>query len=286
MSDRTAVIYRYDGSFHGLMCAVFESYERKETPIQICSDGAFQTMLFSVREIETDLAKAKRVKAGVLQKMSKLGWEQIRLCFLSCHPEKELLILRFIRMGMKLGKKACYMLTDPTVAELEKAIKHLTGEAHQYKGFVRFSIYENILVSLIEPKNRVLPLLARHFSDRYPNETFLIYDKTHAEMLVYRPKRYQILSVEEYSLPEAETEEQFFRSLWKNYYDTIAIEGRENPRCRMGHMQKRYWNHLTEMDETLTRPVAISALDNESENRMSDDQIPALSETKKSVDAT
>ena len=29
MLDRPTVIYRYDGSFEGLLCCVFESYERK-----------------------------------------------------------------------------------------------------------------------------------------------------------------------------------------------------------------------------------------------------------------
>lgn len=37
-----------------------------------------------------------------------------------------------------------------------------------------------------------------------------------------------------------------YRLLWKRFYDTIAIRERENPRCRMTHMPKRYWGTMTE----------------------------------------
>ncbi|MFQ7855321.1 MAG: DUF4130 domain-containing protein [Eggerthella lenta] len=34
--------------------------------------------------------------------------------------------------------------------------------------------------------------------------------------------------------------------MWRRFYDTIAIEGRENPRCRMTQMPKRFWGTMTE----------------------------------------
>ena len=41
-----------------------------------------------------------------------------------------------------------------------------------------------------------------------------------------------------------------YRKLWRSFYDTIAIEGRYNPKCRLTHMPKRYWNMMTEFQET------------------------------------
>ena len=43
-----------------------------------------------------------------------------------------------------------------------------------------------------------------------------------------------------------------YRRLWRRFYDTIAIEERRNPKCRMTHMPKRYWNTMTEF---LTDPA-------------------------------
>ena len=37
-----------------------------------------------------------------------------------------------------------------------------------------------------------------------------------------------------------------YRRLWRRFYDTIAIRERENPRCRMTNMPKRFWGTMTE----------------------------------------
>ena len=48
--------------------------------------------------------------------------------------------------------------------------------------------------------------------------------------------------------PAGETELSY-RKLWRAFYDTIAIEGRYNPKCRMTNMPKRYWAMMTEFQE-------------------------------------
>lgn len=267
MSDRSVIVYLYDGSYEGLLSCVFESFAKKENPIEISVQDAVQTSLYPTRTIETDFAAAERVKKGICTKMSHEAYEWVRLCYFTCHPQKEKLILDFIRVGMRCGRKALSLLTDDSVNQLFKAVKHLTGESHQLKGFVRFSVYDRIMVAVIEPKNFVLPLLAPHFCDRYANEAFMIYDKTHGTMLFYWPYQSAIVPVEDYHEPEADEEEQFYRRLWKNYYDSIAIENRYNPKCRMSHMQKRYWSHLTEMNPCLPSTSGqIQSLGKQGEN--------------------
>ena len=55
-----------------------------------------------------------------------------------------------------------------------------------------------------------------------------------------------------------------YRLLWKRFYDTIAIRERENPRCRMTNMPKRYWGTMTEFQDASyftpqSSPAAVSA---------------------------
>lgn len=52
-------------------------------------------------------------------------------------------------------------------------------------------------------------------------------------------------------------EELNYRRLWRRFYDTIAIEGRENPRCRMTHMPKRYWAMMTEFQAETPAPTFL-----------------------------
>ena len=63
MSDRTTVMYYYDGTYNGFLSCVFESFAEKETPAAILPvDEADQTCLFGAKYIETDLRRAERVR--------------------------------------------------------------------------------------------------------------------------------------------------------------------------------------------------------------------------------
>ena len=137
-------------------------------------------------------------------------------------------------------------LTDPRLAVLRKADQHLCGEAQLLRGFVRFSDQGGVLVAEIEPKNRVLPLLRPHFCARCSGEAFVIHDRTHHEALFSRPGRWDIVPVEGFQAGVPDRRELDYRQLWRRFYDAIAIAERYNPKCRMTHMPKRYWNTMTE----------------------------------------
>lgn len=252
MSYRTDVAYAYDGSFEGFLCCVFESYEKRELPFDIYSELSEEGFLFDARPIVTDPEKADRVLSSIPVRISHEAQEMVRLGWLTCSTQKELLLLRFLRLGFARGAAVTDMLADDTVHALGRAVRHLQMEAHRLTGFIRFSLRGGVLVSVIEPQNSVLPLIEEHFCDRFRNESFIIYDQPHRLALIHEPGRHGILPLEELTLNEADTEEEEYVRLWKRFYDTIAIEGRRNPRLRMSHMPKRYWNRLPEMQDELT----------------------------------
>ena len=243
---KTDIVYLYDGSFDGLLCCVFESYYKKELPFAIYDYGQQQDTLFVIKEIVTDIEKAQRVEKSIFDKISKEAFEMLRLCYLSHFENCELSILHFVRLGFKVGGKVVDMLSHKAVIPVAAAVKHILGEAHLFKGFIRFSDFNGALVAIFEPKNFILPLVAPHFCDRFPNEQFLIYDKTHKHAFVQEKGRRQLIPLEHLELPEASDEEQMYRSLWKQFYDTIAIEGRVNPKLRANNMPLRYRAHMTE----------------------------------------
>nr|MDD6336740.1 TIGR03915 family putative DNA repair protein [bacterium] len=261
MPQQADVIYRYDGSLEGALCAIFESYVQKEIPLDIVSDGEAQASLYPVRRIETQSSIAKRVMAGLNRVAGSAVADQVRLAFYTCMPHREMRMLSFVRLAMRMGADVLSLLTDDTVRAVTGAVNHLTYESHQYTGFVRFSDAGGVLYGIIGPKNFVLPLLAPHFCDRYPQENLFLYDETHHVALISRQGQGFLVPIDNYTPPAPGQEEAHYRSLWKTFYHTIGIEGRYNPRCRMNHMQKRYWKHLTEMDESipLHGPASIPA---------------------------
>lgn len=241
----TQVLYRYDGSLSGFLTCVFESYLHHEAPAGFLTQADSRLSLWPEREVAACREHALRV----YRSLGKLGPEGRRLVvhgFLTCLEDKELYLWRFLELGYRQGRAASANLAHPLVSMLDKAVYHAEHEAHMYKGFVRFSQQEGLLLAEIEPKNRVLPLLRPHFCQRFPQESFAIYDRTHREALFHRQGQWAIVPLEDFRLAAPGQTEREYRQLWRRFYDTIAIEGRYNPKCRMTHMPKRYWSTMTE----------------------------------------
>lgn len=256
MHHRTDLIYLYDGSFEGFLCCVFRAIYQKEDPMMIRPEEEAQATLLETVVIDTEAEKAERVRKSIPAKLGSDAQRVVYLCFLSDLTDKEVALLSFLRLGYQVGSRALRMLADDRVYKVLTAARAVSGEAHLLKGFTRFSQYGGALVAEIEPKNHVLPLLAQHFKARMPGESFLILDRTHHAVLICSGGHWQIQTAEFTSFPRADAQEQFYRQLWARFYDTVSIEGRYNPQCRMTHMPKRFWGMMTEFQEE-NRPWAL-----------------------------
>ena len=245
-SQNRDVSYIYDGTFEGFLCCVFKSVRGREMPLSITAQDAAALSLFESVHIVTDFQQSDTVKDAIEKKISPLCLKMANLAFLSCLEEKEMHILKYLKMGFKHGAKIDDMLADTTVLTIANAVRGICGEAHLLSGFIRFSDYDGVLVAVIEPKNRVLFRLSDHFCDRFNAERFIIYDKTHGEALVYRGGEGNIVPAKDIRLPAPGADELRFRAMWKRFYDTIGIKERYNPICRRGHMPMRFWQNMTE----------------------------------------
>lgn len=241
--------YVYDGSLEGMLCCIFEAFVLRERPVAIEAEDTLAPTLYEQRQIGTDPARAARVVRGLGQKVSRQAAGVVQCLYLSCRPGRELLALDFTRAAFRCGPQVTRHLGDAAVAQAVLTARQVFGEAHQYKGLLRFSDLGGALAAEIAPKNQVLPLLAAHFSARLRNERFLIYDRTHRQALIWQRGSLQLVQAESYTPPPPTVEEQQARQLWRQFYRTIAIEARVNPALRRSNMPKWYWALLTELQE-------------------------------------
>lgn len=252
-------VYRYDGSWQGFLCCVFTCFERREVPADIQGDEGAQQSLYPVRRIATDASRAGRVEGWI---RNTLGGEVRELAcegFLSSLPQREMHIVRLLLLARQLGPLAASAHGDRSVSALRAAVYSMHQEAHLLTGFIRFVEHQGVLTATISPKHQVLHRLGPHFSGRFSGERIVIYDDTHERVLWCQAGRWGIVRASVQFPPPDGAEEQW-RQLWKRFYRTIGIEGRENPRCRMTHMPKRYWKHMTEMEDEIGQatPAALS----------------------------
>ena len=237
--------YRYDGTFAGFLTCVWDALENGAEPAAFLlpDDGA---TLWEPREPATDRERARRLYAALSKRASPAFQKLIARGFLTCLPQKELDLFTLIRRGLQEGDRARQDLSDPVMARVNLALTRMWTEWDHLKGFVRFSELDGVLVGEIEPKNRVLPLLASHFAARYSGERLALYDRTHREIFLSDRGRWKLLPAEDFQMISAGAEERAYRELWRSYFQAIAIEGRINPKCQNTHLPKRYRHVMTE----------------------------------------
>ena len=78
---KNQIAYRYDGSFEGFLCCIFDSFYRQESPAAILSEEDPQGLLYPERYVETDSSHAQRVFASLSKRISKRA-EQFVSCLL------------------------------------------------------------------------------------------------------------------------------------------------------------------------------------------------------------
>lgn len=134
----TEMIYEYDGSFEGFLTCIFESYAQKEVLTAISCGEDIPFTLFPVRTVLTDRDHAARVYRKVV-KLSPEAADLLRRGFLTCLPDREMHLYRLVVKLLEEGPRFLRDLSDETLYPILRAVRHLNGEVHQYKGFVRFS---------------------------------------------------------------------------------------------------------------------------------------------------
>lgn len=246
----------YDGSFEGLLSAIFYVFEFKLTNVCIKKREHSQQNFFDVEEeIITHKIKAARVWKGLSKKLSARGRQKIYKAFLSEIPTIETAILHFIKRTFSSEVPVENDYSDPSILEIDKVAKKVDREKHRMDAFVRFKLTkDDIYFATIEPDFNVLPLNADHFTKRYADQKWLIYDVKRKYGVYYDLKTIQTVKLEIPSntnnTSNAPTyftvDEIIFQQLWGIYFKNSNIPSRKNMRLHIKHIPKRYWKYLPE----------------------------------------
>lgn len=243
--------YLYDQSFEGLLTAVFEVYEHKDTDARIFPSGFNQDELFAVsRTVETNAAKADRVWKRLNDRLPSKSLNAFYRSFLGEEKGMEQYLLHYIRYVLGPVVKAEEDYSHPSVRYVTDMAKKVHREKHRMEAFIRFRLSEDgLYFAEIEPDFNVLPLIRKHFQTRYADQRWMIFDQKRKYGLYYDLSKVEPVTLSEDAVQTAvelnETEKAFQR-LWGHYFTSVNIKERKNTRLHLRHMPKRYWKFLTE----------------------------------------
>ncbi len=252
------ITYIYDGSFDGFLTAVFEAYASKELPLQIVSERNFQPAIFDThKKIITDSERSERVWNGLVTRSSDNVSNMFYMAFASELPGIETDMFHYLeKLFADPTRQYHQNLLDDHSFRLYEVARKVGREVHRFHGFVRFQeTSDGLSFSVIDPDHDIVALLAPHFVQRYACFQWVIYDKKRDKGIFYDlselreiqivDKQFDLVSGKIRKEDRSE-EEDFYKKLWKAYYQATHIPERKNTKLMMHFLPRRYWKYLPE----------------------------------------
>ena len=247
----------YDGSFEGLMTAVFEVFEYKYDVVEIIAQENYtqQDFFAETHEVITNLEKADRVLKKLEENIGRQGISQLMTVYFSERKDLERLILSAVRHSINHPKLNILKdLANDDILEISKICKSVGRERHRMTAFVRFEfLQDEVYFAKIEPDFNVLPLIKKHFKERYADQKWMIFDLKRYYGIFYDLKEVQFFYPDESQMQNFRNsgnfhhdEEKKYQTLWQRYFTKTNIPERKNMKLHLQHVPKRYWKYLTE----------------------------------------
>lgn len=242
------LIYQYSGGLNGFLSAVFRAYQDKALPDLITDGNLIEPPLLSkIVTIQPDEAKALRVERGIFTRIGISGLHQLTYAYASGDPEKNRKLFYWVLSVFKYGNEVQKRYQDPNIMNFYDMTARVTLEINHMLGFLRFAqSSEGLYCAEFAPDNNILPFIMPHFTRRFNDQSFLIYDCKRSLYGIYNGTEWNVLYEEKkisYTLSEPE---QVFQKLWKEYYRSVSIAARENRRLQDSYLPRRYRAFLTE----------------------------------------
>ena len=261
--------YTYDGTFEGLLTVLFTVYDWRAAPNSIQPEATAQTGLFAQpAHRETDETLATRVWEGLLKTMDPETRARLYHVFLSEDADRELLIFRYVDLALRSAQDIAENYANADVRRVQRLAQQMFREKHRMEAFVRFEkTSDELFHATIEPDFDVLPLIAAHFTKRYADQRWLIYDRRRHYGLYYDLTRTDVVQFEvdrpgmkatDLAATVLDEREPLFKVLWQAYFDHVNIPERKNLKLHRRHIPLRYWKYLSEKQPREQRFVPIN----------------------------
>lgn len=265
------IVLLCENSVEGMLTAVYDGFviknekfsgkedslsEKYQDNLEIRAEENYEYELFTACiHIETDESKAEKTIGAIRRKMGDLAYLMVLRALCHFDENRGTQVFGFLVRGFRIGREVVNMLKDPYVMAVMELSRKAANEAHSFVEFIRFEEINQILYARIEPKCNVLPLIESHFSDRFPNEDFMIYDAVRKLSVIH--KKYgdsffvkdSEVELSDKGKGELSMETTDYGQLWKTYFKSIAIEARENKKCQGNMLPLWYRKNMIEFSE-------------------------------------
>ena len=176
----------FDGTWDGMLSAVFDVFTRGinhfTEPGQLHLLRPTEPLpLFAdeILHVEVTDEKVARVWQGLRRRLPAGPLSALTVSFLSEDAAMDTVTLRYILKifnSPTAGKERDF--SDDDMLEVVRTARRVRGEAHRMLQFVRFQkASDGTYFAMVDPIHNVLPMTLDHFTDRFADQHFILYDR-------------------------------------------------------------------------------------------------------------
>ena len=236
--------YRHDGTPDGWASAVMDAARDPSPEAAAAPCGSMPAGLFD----ETAHSATRAGAAGRLGKewSVRVSREFVRnLWHARSFPERAAEAGVYAKLGLQMGAAVDEFISHPAVHAVHAAARRVRLELHRLKGLLRFrDVGEGGLWGPYESDADVLWPLAGHFSRRMPGDCWVLHDIGRRRAVSW--DRSELTEISPPNMSAATRDE--YADLWRAFFKSVSVPGRENPALQRRNMPRRYWNWLVEME--------------------------------------
>lgn len=208
--------FTYDGTLDGLFCVFLRCISTRVCPrniesIYIADNSNEYTY------IKTNEALARRFYEYVGRFSNSMVQQMLKEIFLTGLPNREIDMYMLIRKALWRGGDVADDFTDKDLRRVQMAIRDLYRESHSMVYDAVFSKRENISLAIINPRNRVLPVVMDNFLCDKKLDDFIVYDKRHKMALIRNKDKDYIIDVNNIICEPVINIDCLYKTVWTHF---------------------------------------------------------------------
>ena len=164
--------------------------------------------------VRTNLPLADRLYRYMGQCASAEVQQMITDCFLTSLPRMELDLYELISRGIRFGAKVAEDYEDETMRRIQMAIRDLYRESQSLVQAIDFRKESEVAVTMLNPRNCVLPLIRKRILNDPSYDDILAYDKRHFLLLMRNGSEDDLIDIRRLPIPPVQDPRDIYETFW------------------------------------------------------------------------
>lgn len=248
------VVYRCEDTLESIFTAVYMVYEEHRDRGNVYLSLDRDPMLFTQEVlVRADHSKWEKVIRTLQKRFGQADYESLCMALTAPAQDKGQAVFKTIISGIDGKRTWGHLFDDLANPDVNRAFKLALGASREnchLRGFTRFEELQNgILYGEITPKNKILPYLMVHFSDRFPCENFILYDSGRKVYGVhFASSDWYLVREEEIDKKRLEKngQEDKYQALFKYFCYSYGIKERRNTELQRNMLPLRFRENMPE----------------------------------------